>query len=231
MPNHIQCRLKFIGTEQEVLEMRNSISGEYDDKTPMQIDFNKIVPQPIGMNVQICSRVENMVKESLKMPVHENALIAMLERGNREKTPSPLTLNDEEWAQYVQCLSNVRATGHIYWYDWNIANWGTKWNAYGQNDKRSNDDTIYFQTAWSSPVGLIEELHKMFPKVELDLLYADEDTGSNCGHIGFKQGVKYEVIPESQSNEAYDIYFELNPDDRQYYEIVNGKYSYIESDN
>jgi hypothetical protein len=44
------------------------------------------------------------------------------------------------------------------WYDWNMANWGTKWNAYGEEERgvknviHTEDTlTLIFQTAWSPP--------------------------------------------------------------------------------
>jgi hypothetical protein len=50
------------------------------------------------------------------------------------------------------------AFGNKIWSDWNRENWGTKWNAYGQNDEdpenvaRTGDTlTLVFQTAWSPP--------------------------------------------------------------------------------
>jgi hypothetical protein len=39
------------------------------------------------------------------------------------------------------------------WYEWSIANWGTKWNAYSQEPTERTDDTLIlrFQTAWGPP--------------------------------------------------------------------------------
>jgi hypothetical protein len=54
------------------------------------------------------------------------------------------------------------AFGKKTWYKWNTENWGTKWNAYGQDDRgvksvsRTGDTlTLIFQTAWSPPRGWI----------------------------------------------------------------------------
>lgn len=231
MPNHIQCRLKFIGTEKNISELREHIKGEYGDKTPMQIDFNKIKPMPQCLGLQIHSGIEHMVKRSLLMPSHSNQLIAMLESSNTLKAPSPLTLSDEEWEMYIQCLRNVRETGHISWYGWRVENWGTKWNAYQQNDKRNTDDTIFFQTAWSAPVDLIEQLHTMFSNVGIEFTYADEDSGCNVGRVYFSDGIKTkEDTPDNQSIEAWEIYFELHPERRADYHLVDGQYEYIDSE-
>lgn len=231
MPNHIQCRLKFIGEEEQIKSVRNHIKGEFDDKTPMQIDFGKIVPIPKELDISIHLGIETMVKNALKMDNHSNEIIAMLESRNRQKSPSPLTLTDEDWGLFIQCLNNVRKYGHVYWYTFNVKNWGTKWNAYQQNDTRDTEDTIYFQTAWSAPVDLIGKLHAMFPNVEMCFTYADEDSGSNTGVVYFKNGsIDYSIKPESQSVEGYNLYFELHPDMKDQFHLVDGKYEYIDSE-
>ena len=59
--------------------------------------------------------------------------------------------------------------------------------------KREKVTRIQFDTAWSTPKGVWEALlHKLPEGVKVDLKYADEDLGSNCGHIIFsKEGVEH----------------------------------------
>jgi len=62
-----------------------------------------------------------------------------------------------------QCAAEDRPN----WYDWNIFNWGTKWNAYGIHieSEWDGDDCcemeIHFDTAWSPPFPVIEALRAM----------------------------------------------------------------------
>ena len=46
------------------------------------------------------------------------------------------------------------------WYDWNTANWGTKWEASVYSHERTDDNTIRvnFDTAWCPPIALYEFL-------------------------------------------------------------------------
>jgi len=46
------------------------------------------------------------------------------------------------------------------WYDWNVSNWGTKWEAsiYSWTKVNDNSITINFDTAWSPPTTLYEFL-------------------------------------------------------------------------
>lgn len=55
------------------------------------------------------------------------------------------------------------------WYDWNISNWGTKWNAYCQSiqDDGYGVFTLQFDTAWSAPLPVIAALREMFPDAEI----------------------------------------------------------------
>jgi hypothetical protein len=125
---------------------------------------------------------------------------------------------------------HCEAQGIPNWYDWNTENWGTKWGAYSMNDKRDTPDTIHFQTAWSVPEPVVEALAKMFPDVEMQWDYADEDSGSNTGRVLLKDGVTFWHNPENQSNEAYEIYFDLHPEDRENFELVDGEYKYKNED-
>lgn len=65
------------------------------------------------------------------------------------------------------------------WYDWSVANWGTKWNAYGfdPDTDYSKEKELRFLTAWSAPHPILEKLAKMFPDVKLEHEWADEDNG------------------------------------------------------
>jgi hypothetical protein len=86
------------------------------------------------------------------------------------------SMGKEEWKIY----------GRNNWYDWSIENWDTKWNA--SNGYRHNDKCIVFDTAWSLPYNIYCELAKKYPKAIIEVMYADEDIGSNCGHFKLRYG-------------------------------------------
>lgn len=256
MPNHIQNRLQVIGDNQEVQKVLTHIKGNYDDGKEMQIDFNKIKPMPKELNIETHSGVEMWAEictgqidfASLFQPMETSASEmfkngkygTLASRMNAGTTMEHLTgkrqgnvkdLSEADFNTFIQCLKNYRKHGNTSWYEWSLENWGTKWNAYGQNDERNTEDTIYFQTAWSCPIELIQEVSRMFPLVKLHLAYADEDSGSNAGKITFENGEATEVNqPEGQSTEAYDIYFELHPDSKENYKLVEGKYEYVDEE-
>ena len=68
--------------------------------------------------------------------------------------------------------------------EWHREYWGTKWNAY--NTERVSDTELRFQTAWNHPDQVIEALAEAFPDDQIEVRYADEDTGWNLGHYTVK---------------------------------------------
>lgn len=87
-------------------------------------------------------------------------------------------LGQEERAKY----------GSANWYDWSIANWGTKWNSYGYSDgtpKGFDGSTIEFQTAWSCATPVIAALAEKYPDLghlsETKLQQVDEALAISFG--------------------------------------------------
>ena len=65
-----------------------------------------------------------------------------------------------------------------------------------------------FQTAWSAPHPVIEQLAKMYPDITITHKWADEDIGMNCGEYEYADGERIrEYFPEI-SKERID--FALN---------------------
>ena len=96
------------------------------------------------------------------------------------------------------------------WRDWSIKNWGTKWNAFGQKDKRNTVDTIYFQTAWNGIPNLIRKLAWIFQDIIIEYSYCNEDFGYGVGRYKFKDTeILEEYLPTGGTKEAYELAFEI----------------------
>jgi len=65
------------------------------------------------------------------------------------------------------------------WYEWNISNWGTKWDAQ-PFDINWEDDCVTFQleTAWSPPIGFYEKMEELGYDIEA---YYLEEGMAFCG--------------------------------------------------
>lgn len=92
--------------------------------------------------------------------------------------------NDESFKESISLaekyLSNYKKYGYCHWYNWCVANWGTKWNVGDEVDVSYNAKTgeyeIDFYTAWSVPVGIVEKYSDLCNDDEFYWEYQDEDS-------------------------------------------------------
>ena len=69
-------------------------------------------------------------------------------------------------------MEERKASNGRNWYDWSIANWGTKWDAYDVRTQRIADNTLYvmMETAWSPPIPVFRKLEEMGFTIEATFL-------------------------------------------------------------
>jgi len=127
--------------------------------------------------------------------------------------PIPTELDDPRTGSYGGNDANeknelrhtlVEKYGYSGWYDWCIANWGTKWDA-RIDDSFLEDDvlTIYFDTAWSPPIPIYQEL---FEKHNMLVKASFVEIGAN--YIGYYKHGEYHdevFITEASNNEDNEI--------------------------
>ena len=70
---------------------------------------------------------------------------------------------DKQAAHEAQMKSNLEKHGYANWYDWNIANWGTKWDFALESIDRTDANTVVasFESAWSPPTTAYERLMEL----------------------------------------------------------------------
>ena len=96
------------------------------------------------------------------------------------------------------------------WYDWNVRNWGTKWDVSVHDGEQYPDTELMeesktslayrFNTAWSPPTEAIVHLSSQYPECEMILSY-EEETGWG-GEIMFSDGQATEI--EHYENKCRD---------------------------
>ena len=175
MPNWVMNKVKFTGSEKDIKAIKTLVKTEDN-----QFDFQKIVPMPESLNLESSTTSEFAIRCA------QHYLDGGIE-------PSEEYLNDKyyqermswiEWVDFgIKYLKNMELYGAYDWYDWSIENWGTKWNSC---DADWYENEAEFTTAWDAPVPIFCALAQMFPNVEIEVCYADEDLGSNCGTISCK---------------------------------------------
>lgn len=193
MPNHVTNKVR---APRHVIE---AILGEKGN-----VDFNRVISFTGEFPWDGISLDAEMMAEIVTgKGLHENPLIAMLQAGNRERA-SVKALSDESFEQFIQMLRNFRKCDVLHNMDFARREWGTKWNAYDCTVD-APAGTASFDTAWSCPRPVFEALSKKFPDAVIEISFADEDIGSNCGKFTLNGGVvvQSEIAPyfSKQSDE------------------------------
>lgn len=204
MPNHITNLLVIKGDENRVEELLSFVKGKEE-----QFDFGKIIPMPESLHIVSGSNVDNAMAiirddESYFSKMLDYAWV----KEEKIKTISQLkkrvlkNLSPDDLEQGRIALDNLKKYGHKDWYTWSIANWGTKWNAYSVEYDLREKNKISFETAWSTPFPVMNKLAQIFNDLRIEVYFADEDLGSNCGLYVFENGIlAMEYLPKDW--EAY----------------------------
>lgn len=221
MPNHITNILK---CDADIVS--SLTNGE------RLVDFSSVVPMPEGLSSIVCEGRAQSLAELLTggtklNPASDDLLgglqlsnaISLLQGGAIQKFPT-----EEAFENFIAMLQCFRKCGYISWYDWSVSNWGTKWNAY---EVEIIDGGVKFQTAWSAPHPVIAALAGKFPESEIHHQYADEDIGSNCGHIVYHGQSREDLL----ISDKVDFALTITGDDRKYYRSnpKTGIWEYYES--
>lgn len=193
MPNHITNKISLRDDAQESKYDSNKEVFEKMTKfmktEEREFDFNQLIPMPEELRntkspVDIVSE-EDYKKSCESVDKHNsNVENAHWER----KYPITNKMSHELIKKYE--ANN--------WYDWASKNWQTKWNAYSVHIDSWGE--IFFQTAWATSRPILKALSEKFPTVEIEVNYADEDWGSNCGTLIYKNG---EILFETTGNEDF----------------------------
>ena len=211
MPNHVVNHISLQGDPEKIRSMLEAIKS--DELGIGSVDFNKIIPMPKSLDIEAGSRTDRglqayrdfidvytfarSINDTAK--ALENIPVESEEVFLRQRTD----IRRDEWELGKTAWHNIREYGAPTWYDWCVTNWGTKWNAYGYDENGADyhdGDSLCFQTAWSAPHPILEKLTEMFPEIELEHEWADEDIGQNCGRHSYKDGERIEeYYPESET--------------------------------
>lgn len=220
MPNNVKNKVVFEGTEEKVKEILYYIKGNKDF-----IDFNTIIKMPEELNIESGSIGESGMEyicfSILPSYVFGKEAINRMNRINECLKENDILDKMKELG--LKYITNFVKYGVTTWYDWCNKYWGTKWNAYNQ-EKVENG--VKFETAWCSVDELIRLLSEKFPEVLIKYSYSMEDIGCQCEKMEIKNGEikRYGIVDES--NDAYEIAFDLWPDERKKYKYINGEWYY-----
>lgn len=240
MPNHVTNIVNLIGDRKKVNDLLEKIKN--DEKGIGTIDFNKIIPMPEELNITSgsgTSRGLEAYKDFIEVytlsGTREDAdLLNIPEESEKAFLGIRTDIDPHDWELGKKAFQNELKYGAPTWYDWRIGNWGTKWNAYGFDDQPSRNGTLRFDTAWSAPHPVIAKLAELYPDIEIEHEWADEDIGFNCGRYAYRDGERYEeYFPEGRVDCVNYALKVKGYDPADYGLYLNAKgdnYIYIEDD-
>ena len=176
------------------------------------LDFDKIVPMPqelLAVNVggmensyiraALC-KIKDVLNEGTSFSRNRNAITIDKESIKPCYTDESF---DDMAIKGLDYITNAVKHGATDWYQWRLENWGTKSNAY--YTEIIDEDTISFCTAWNAPEEIISKLAEMYPDIEIEHLWADEDIGRNAGYREYCDG-EVHGGPESDIQNLYELY-------------------------
>lgn len=170
MPNHVYHIMSVNGTDAEVKKFfDNHITAKGDDGEDY-FDFDTIIPFP----------AELVGTTSPNSPPRVNG-----------KEVSPNSAQYKAWKKNSERL--IEVFGYDNWYDWKVANQGTKWGAYDYAPDTLRENTFSFQTAWSTPDPIFEKMAELYPTLwfEIDVV---EEGGYFSGNITIENGEVEEML-------------------------------------
>ncbi len=139
---------------------------------------------------------QNVVTFTHSDPAEIKRMEAAFARGEmmQEFVPCPEELNNSvSPAPEEIAAANIEKYGFSSWYDWKVANWGTKWDvgdSDGINTVDENSILVYFDSAWSPPTEFYEALH---------------DKGWGISAYYYEPGMAYTGWWENGDDESFEI--------------------------
>ncbi|MBR0510000.1 MAG: hypothetical protein IJJ85_07760 [Clostridia bacterium] len=251
MPNYVSNLVEFSG---DPISEQNMLIAIRDEKYGLgTIDFNKLIPMPEALQIEAGSSTDKGLKAYKDFAAIYSAANGITgldllhipetaEQQVRMQFPE-LQIDEKDWELGRAAFHNFLQYGAPTWYEWCIQNWGTKWGACGYElgmDYGTNCKALWFETAWSPPVPVIEELARRFPELEFTHRWADEDIGHNCGMHEYAAGERTEEFyPDGQKDridfaldvwgyDPEDLGYRLNRDGTAYLYMDREEFELIE---
>ena len=153
-----------------------------------QLSDEQIKKNNNPQEIESRKEIKRFVKENIlpKEITDINGKITGYEKDNKTLTfkgsvPRPKSLDITSPAQTDEekriAEDNLKKYGHKNWYDWNIANWGTKWDANChsvEEDTEYGEVHIHFETPWCPPLEWLEKVSARYPSLQFDMSVEEE---------------------------------------------------------
>jgi len=165
MPNHISTNFRVTGPTAEVKRFINDANGN-----DCLLNLDSLLPMPSELRM-VSSPVKIMTQAEIDQQWADWKV------ANEAGKPFGLGITKETSDSYKAKY------GVDNWYDWAIANYGSKWGVYDEGEWNITEDGditsagINYQTAWSPVTKAWETISKNYPSLEFFHEFADEGGG------------------------------------------------------
>lgn len=160
MPNLCQNELFVKGNKKDIKEFKEEAKGTGEDEDT-DLSMSNFLPVP-----EILTRMSapTFPVESKNL---EKEMIKDIENGS---DTIPITKKISEALEKKYGADN--------WYNWQVENWGTKWDIDAHLSTVSNEELVYdFMSAWSPPNNFLVGVSKFYPKLRFYLEYHEGGMG------------------------------------------------------
>lgn len=195
MPNWCENKL-VIGNADAIAEFESKYLTQTDDG--WEFDFKKVIPPPKSISdIEVCHSAgkEEFYQLLSLFEFNSNRTFfdrAISTRDSRQKAQDYFANNSESaekaiayverfltseadrntlLSAFIEIFNDV-VYGCPNWYEWNIANWGTKWSSRAFT-KSDDPGVYYYDTAWSPPMPLLERLASQHPTYQISGAYME----------------------------------------------------------
>ena len=178
-----------------------------------------------GDNETLTKLVEAITTTNEDGKVHHD-LTLLFPTPTELQIPSVFFRTDSDDPEHQELLKKYEANkakyGHQDWYDWNIANWGTKWSPDLEESEVEIDGDVLslsYDTAWSPPTGLLRKISEIFPTLLITNSFDEEGMGFwgceafQAGKEIASHGMSDGEMPEVFAERRKDIEERWNSDD------------------
>ena len=176
MPNWGQNEGSIYGDKEDIKKLKAEVFTVDEDNDQPYLDFNKVIPMP--KELEDSTSPQRVVSDEwvrMRDLIKANPSVQSIWVGGRQ-------IKADKWSEnYItkeQSEILKKTYGANNWYDWRVTNWGTKWGIDGESIQFYDEDEdrieLHFDTAWSPPNQIYQELRDRYEDIEISWFYRED---------------------------------------------------------
>lgn len=186
MPNWSRNYLTISGTRNDMLDLYKHLLKIKDGIEVFK--FSNVFPMPDKIKNTISPSSSAIGRKFMNVDTNK-ARSTKIDQILDGESKDDVNLISVENNTLEKCVELKKEFGVDNWYDWNVSNYGTKWDIEVRSGEYTKSDTCFvceFDTAWSPPFNFIDRLQIKFPKIDIELIW-DIEGYDDCGRLYTKR--------------------------------------------